>query len=72
MGIKEYCQEIIDTWMNAINQGRDLTASEKKYIMKLQDKAIAEELPINDGLTQEELEAENCSNMGIDIFGDMK
>lgn len=62
LGLAETSKEIIDTWINAINEGRPLSQEEIKYIMDLQDKAILDELNINDGLSEEELQYENLAN----------
>ena len=68
MGLAQVSKEIVDTWINAINEGRPLTQEEIKYIMDLQDKAILEELGINDGLTEDEALLEHFSNK--DYFKD--
>ena len=62
MGLAQVSKEIVDTWINAINEGRPLNHEEIKYIMDLQDKAILEELGINDGLTEDEALLEHFSN----------
>ena len=72
MGIKEYAQEIVNTWMIVVNEQRELTKDEVDYILALQDKAIKEELASNDGLTDDELKAEYYSNKGVDIFGQLE
>ena len=68
MGLAQVSKEIVDTWINAINEGRILTQEEIRYIMDLQDKAILEELGINDGLTEDEALLEHFSNK--DYFTD--
>lgn len=62
MGLAQVSKEIVDTWINAINESRPLNQEEIKYIMDLQDKAILEELGINDGLTEEELQYEHIAS----------
>ena len=62
MGLANVAKEIIDTWQFAINEGRPLTQEEIRYIMDLQDKAIIEELGINDGLSEEEFNAEHIQD----------
>ena len=68
MPLCDITKEIVDTWTNAINQERELTREEKIYIMKIQDDYIQTQLEIDDGLTDEELEAEYYSNHRLDLF----
>jgi hypothetical protein len=69
MGLADCSREVINVWMEAIHEGRELTQEEIDYILSLQARAIEEQIE-EDGLDEEELEAEFLANRGIDIFGE--
>lgn len=71
MELEAALKEIHSVWMESIHRGTELTEDEINYILTIQKKVI-EEQQLQDGLDDEELEAEYCSNHGIDIFGDKK
>jgi hypothetical protein len=65
----EAAKEIVKTWCIIVDEERELTQDETDYIMKLQEKVI-EQMRLEDGLTEEELEAENNANHFLDYFKD--
>ncbi len=65
----EAVKEIVNTWIIIVNEERELTQDETDHILKLQQKVI-EQMRNDDGLTEEELEAENSSNHYLDYFKD--
>ena len=63
-------RKIINLWIKVAEEERELSTKERNYILQLQENTIKQLKEEDDILSQEEMEAENCANKGLDYFKD--